>query len=72
MLTLTLKIFNAYSEVYTREGTISLCQRDASAQVHVISHNHSTQVLNPFRSPPPWSLYDLVITDICQYTICPI
>ena len=40
MITFTLKIFNILGEFYTRDGTISLCQRDASAQV-VISHNPS-------------------------------
>ena len=54
MMTFTLKIFNIYGDVYTRYGAILLCQRDASAQV-VMSHNHSTQVLDPFCSPPPWS-----------------
>ena len=42
--TLTLKIFNIFGDVYTRNGTISLCQRNASVHV-VMSHNHSTQVL---------------------------
>ena len=44
MITFTLKIFNIFGDVYTRDGTISLCQRDASAQI-VVSHNYRTQVL---------------------------
>ena len=36
-------MFNIFGDVYTRYGTISLCQRDASAQI-VMSHNYSTQV----------------------------
>ena len=44
IITFILKIFG---NVYTRDGTISLCQRDANAQV-VMSHNHSTHVLDPF------------------------
>ena len=43
MITFTLKIFNIFGDVYTRDGTISLCQRDASAQI-VVSHNYPTQV----------------------------
>ena len=37
MIKLTLKIFNIFGDVYTRDGTISLCQRDASAHI-VMSH----------------------------------
>ena len=44
MITFTLKIFNIFGDVYTRDGTISLCQRDASAQI-VVSHDYPTQVL---------------------------
>ena len=43
MITFTLKIFNIFGDVYTRDGTISLGQRDASAQI-VVSHNYPTQV----------------------------
>ena len=43
MITFTLKIFNIFEGVYTRDWAISLCQRDASTQV-VMSHNYSTQV----------------------------
>ena len=71
MIKFTLKIFNIFGDVYTRNGTISFCQRDASAQI-VMSHNYSTQVSDPFRSPPPWSPNDMNITDGCQYIVCPI
>ena len=27
---------------------------------------------DPFRSSPPWSPNDMIVTDICQYIICPI
>ena len=27
---------------------------------------------DPFRSPPPWSPNDMIVTDICQYIMCPI
>ena len=40
-------------------------------QVHK-SHKYSTQVLDPFRSPPPWSPNDMIVTDICQYIMGPI
>ena len=33
----TLKIFNIFGDVYTRDGTIPLCPRDAIAQI-VMSH----------------------------------
>ena len=59
MVTFTLKIFNIFDDVYTRDGIITLCQPDASAQV-VMSHNHGTQVLDPFRSHPPWSPNDMI------------
>ena len=42
IVTFTLKSFNIFGDVYTRDETISLCQRDASAQI-VMSHNDSTQ-----------------------------
>ena len=35
--------FQHFGDVYTRDGSISLCQRDVSAHA-VMSHNHSTQV----------------------------
>ena len=31
-----------------------------------------TQVPDPFRSPPLWSPNDMIVTDICQYSMCPI
>ena len=31
-----------------------------------------TQVLDQFRSPPPWSPNDMIVTDICQYIMGPI
>ena len=71
MIKFALKIFNIFGEVYTHDGTISLCQHNASSQT-IMSHKYSTQVSDPFRSPPPWSPYDMIITDICQYIICPI
>ena len=37
MIKFTLKIFNIFGDVYTRDGTISLCQSDAIAQI-VMSH----------------------------------
>ena len=37
MIRFTLKIFNIFGDVYTRDGSITLCQRDASAQI-VMSH----------------------------------
>ena len=70
MMKFTLKIFNIFGDVYTRDGAISLCQRDARAQI-VVSHNHSTQVSDPFRSPPPCSPNDMIVTDICQYIMYP-
>ena len=51
MITFTLKIFNIFGDVYTRDGTISLCQRDASAQI-VVSHNYRTQVLGSIPFTP--------------------
>ena len=51
MITFTLKIFNILGDVYTRDGTISLCQRDASAQI-VVSHNYPTQVLGSILFTP--------------------
>ena len=51
MITFTLKIFNLFGDVYTRNGTISLCQRDASAQI-VVSHNYPTQVLGSIPFTP--------------------
>ena len=51
MITFTLKIFNIFGDVYTRDGTISLCQRDASAQI-VVSHNYRTQVLESIPFTP--------------------
>ena len=69
MITFTLKIFNIFGDVYTHDGTISLCQRDAIAHV-VMSYNHSTQVSDPFYSPPPWSPNDMIVTDIYQYIMC--
>ena len=71
LIKFTLKIFNIFGDAYTRDGTISLCQRDASARI-VRSHNYSTQVSDPFRSHPPWSPNDMIITVICQYIVCPI
>ena len=71
MITFALKIFNIFCDVYTRDGTISLGQHDASAQV-MMSHNQSTLVWDPFWSPPPLSSHDMIITDICQYIMCPI
>ena len=37
MIQFTLIIFNIFGNVYTRDGTISLCQRDASARI-VLNH----------------------------------
>ena len=71
MVTFTLKIFNIFGDVYTPDGTISLCQRDAGAQI-VKSHNYSTQVSDPFRPPSHWSQNDMIVTDICQYSMYPI
>ena len=51
MVTFTLKMFNIFCDVYTRDGTISLCQRDASAQI-VVSHNYRTQVLGSILFTP--------------------
>ena len=51
MITFTLKIFNIFGDVYTRDGTISFCQRDASAQI-VVSHNYPTQVLGSIPFTP--------------------
>ena len=51
MITFTLKIFNIFGDVYTRDGTISLGQRDASAQI-VVSHNYRTQVLGSIPFTP--------------------
>ena len=51
MITFTLKIFNSFGDVYTRDGTISLCQRDASAQI-VVSHNYPTKVLGSILFTP--------------------
>ena len=51
MITFTLNIFNIFCDVYTRDGTISLCQRDASAQI-VVSHNYRTQVLGSIPFTP--------------------
>ena len=69
MMKFTSKIFNIFGDVYKRDGTISLCQRDSIAQM---SHNYSTRVSDPFRSPLPWSPNDMIVTDICQYIMCPI
>ena len=66
MIAFTLKIFNIFGDVYTRDGTISLCQRDASAQI-AVSHNYRTQFWDPFRSLPPWSPNDMIVTYICHY-----
>ena len=71
MIKSTLKNFNIFGAVYTGDGATSLCQRDASAQI-ILSHNYSTQVSDPFRSPPPWSPNGMIVTDICQYIMCPI
>ena len=59
MIIFTLKIFNIFGDVYTRDGTISLCQRDASAQI-VVSHNYPTQVLGsiPFTPSVVTKWYD--------------
>ena len=51
MITFTLKIFNIFGDVYTRDGTISLGQRDASAQI-VVSHNYPTHVLGSIPFTP--------------------
>ena len=51
MITFTLKIFYIFGDVYTCDGTISLCQRDASAQI-VVSHNYPTQVLGSIPFTP--------------------
>ena len=51
MITFTSKIFNIFRDVYTHDGTISLCQRDASAQI-VVSHNYRTQVLGSIPFTP--------------------
>ena len=51
MITFTLKFFNIFGDMYTRDGTISLCQRDASAQI-VVSHNYPTQVLGSILFTP--------------------
>ena len=51
MITFTLKIFNIFGDVYTRDGTILLCQRDASAHI-VVSHNYPTQVLGSIPFTP--------------------
>ena len=71
IIKLTMKFFNIFGDVYTRDGTILLCLRDASAQI-VVSHNISTQVSDPFHSAPPWSPNDMIVTDIYQYAMCPI
>ena len=71
MIKFISKIFNIFGDVCTRDGTISLCQRDSSAQI-VMSHNYSTQVSDPFCSPPPWSPNNMIVRDICQYIMCPI
>ena len=44
MITFTLTIFDIFDDIYTRDGTISLRQCDASAQI-VVSHNYRAQVL---------------------------
>ena len=51
MITFTLKFFNIFGDVYTRDGTISLCQCDTSAQI-VVSHNYRTQVLESIPFTP--------------------
>ena len=44
MITFAFKMFKIFGDVYTRDGTIPLCQWcNASAQV-VMSHNRNTQV----------------------------
>ena len=48
MITFTFKIFG---DVYTRDGNISLCQCDASAQI-VVSYNWLTQVLGSIPFTP--------------------
>ena len=71
MIAFTWKILIIFGDVYTCEGTITLSQRGASAQV-IVSHNHSTQVSDLFRSSPPWSPNEMIVTDICQYILFPI
>ena len=71
MIKFTLKMSNIFYDVFTSHGKISLCHRDGSAQI-VMSHNYSTQVSDPFRSSPTWSPNDMIVTDICQYIMCPI
>ena len=71
MIKFTLKIVNIFGDVFTRDGTISLCQHDASAQI-VVSHNFSTHVSDPFRSSPHWLPNYMIVTHIYQYIICPI
>ena len=71
MITFTLKIFKIFGDVYTRDGAISLCKCDASTQI-VMSHNYRTQVLGSISFTPPWSPNDTIVTDICQYVMCPI
>ena len=51
MKTFTLKIFNIFGDVYTRDGTISLCQRDVSAEI-VVSHNYRTHILGSIPFSP--------------------
>ena len=51
MITFTLKILNIFGDVYTRDGTMSLCQCDASAQT-VVSHNYRTHVLGSIPFTP--------------------
>ena len=71
MITSSLKNFDIFGDVYTRDGTISLCQRDASAQI-IVSHNESTQVFGPVPFTPSLSPNDMIVTDIFQYTMFPI
>ena len=51
MITFTLKIFNIFGDVYTHDGTISHCERNASAQI-VVSHIYRAQVLGPLPFTP--------------------
>ena len=37
MMKFTFKIFNNFGDVYTRDGTISVCQRDASALIVIVA-----------------------------------
>ena len=71
MMKFTLKIFNIFVDVCTRDGTISICQRDASAQI-VMSQKVPYTSFGSIPLTPHWSPNDMIVTDICQYIMCPI